>query len=192
MSRSLRALLGALLLALLVFAAPASATVPANADWHEFYISDSTPYPAGQPTLHADLLVPKGTDLTKDKLPIIVSVGPYFGHGGSSTPGDTATDDGPQLRWNDLIKDGKLFERGYGLLQVDLRGFGGSQGCNDFGGPGEQNDVFRSIEWASSQPWALNGKVAIFGKSYDGWTGVMGLNTKPKGLGAAIIQSPII
>jgi predicted acyl esterase len=189
MHRTLTLALAALVTAV-VLAAPAAAEVPANADWHEFYIADELPYPAGEPTLHADLLVPKGTDLTKDKLPIIVSAGPYFAHAGSG-PGETPNNDGPQLRWNDLIVDGQLFERGYGLLQVDLRGFGASQGCNDFGGRGEQIDTKRAVEWAAAQPWSL-GDVAIFGKSYDGWTGVMALDEKPEGLGAAIIQSPII
>jgi hypothetical protein len=32
----------------------------------------------------------------------------------------------------------------------------------------------------------------MWGKSYDGWTQVMGLAQKPKGLAAAVIQSPII
>lgn len=188
MSRSLRVALLALI-ALSACAAPAAAGLPANADWKEYYIKDSLPYPAGQPTLHADLLTPKGAP-AGTKFPVIVSVGPYFNHSGS-TMLETPDEDGPQLRWNDLIQDGKVFERGYALLQVDLRGFGGSQGCNDFGGPGEQNDVFRAVEWAAKQPWST-GSVAIFGKSYDAWTGVMALNTKPKGLGAAIIQSPII
>jgi uncharacterized protein len=175
----------------LLCASPAAAAVPPNADWSEHYIADSTPYPVGEPTLHADLLVPKGTKLDgSQKLPVIVSVGPYFAHAGSTTP-TTPTNNGPQLRWNDLINDGELFERGYALLQVDLRGFGGSQGCNDFGGRGEQLDVKRAVEWAAKQPWS-NGKVSIYGKSYDAWTGVMALDEKPKGLAAAIIQSPII
>lgn len=63
-------------LSLIACATPATAAVPSNADWYEFYIPDSMPYPVGEPKLHADLLVPKGTDLTETKLPIMVSVGP--------------------------------------------------------------------------------------------------------------------
>jgi uncharacterized protein len=186
----LRAALAALVLCL-ALAGTASAEVPPNADHYEFYIEDSTPYPVGQPALHADLLVPKGTDLAKDELPTIVSVGPYFAYLAQIPTEPTPTNAGPQLRWRDLIEDGELFERGYALLQVDLRGFGASQGCNDFGGPGEQLDVKRAIEWTVAQPWS-NGRTAIYGKSYDGWTGVMALDEKPKGLSAAVIQSPII
>jgi predicted acyl esterase len=169
---------------LLLLPATAAAEVPSDADWSEDYIV--TP---GQPTLHVDVLKPKGAE-PGTKLPAIVSVGPYFGHSGSpDAPNPTAQ--GPVLRWQDLIEGAKIFQRGYALVQVDLRGFGGSAGCNDFGGPGEQTDVKRAVEWTTSQPWST-GKAALYGKSYDGWTGVMGLSEKPKGLAAAIIQSPII
>jgi predicted acyl esterase len=176
----------AAVVAALLFPATSLAEVPANADWFEAYIE--TP---GEPTLHVDVMVPKGTKLETAKLPLIVSVGPYFGHAGESVPGSSIDNDGPQLRWADLIEGGKIFEKGYALVQVDLRGFGASAGCNDFGGRGEQTDVKRAVEWATSQPWS-NGKAGLYGKSYDGWTGVMGLSEKPKGLAAAIIQSPII
>jgi predicted acyl esterase len=73
---------------------------------------------------------------------------------------------------------------------VDLRGFGGSAGCNDWGGPGEQEDVRAAVEWAAAQPWST-GKVGLFGKSYDGWTGLMGIAQQPKGLAAVIAMEPV-
>src|SRR3712207_168248 len=159
-------------IALLLLPAAATAEVPANATWEEAYIT--TP---GEPTLHVDILKPKGVEEGK-KLPAIVSVGPYFAHSGSTPDGPTPTNEGPTLRWADLIEGGKIFERGYALIQVDLRGFGASAGCNDFGGTGEQTDVKRAVEWTVQQPWS-NGKAGLYGKSYDGWTGVMGLDEKP-------------
>ena len=45
-------------------------------------------------------------------------------------------------------------ERGYTFVMVDLRGFGGSSGCLDWGGPGEQADVVEAVKWAASQPWS--------------------------------------
>ena len=40
-------------------------------------------------------------------------------------------------------------ERGYTFVMVDLRGFGGSTGCLDWGGPGEQSDVVNAVQWAA-------------------------------------------
>ena len=71
-------------------------------------------------------------------------------------------------------------ERGYTFVMVDLRGFGGSTGCLDWGGPGEQADVVSAVEWAASQPWST-GKVGMYGKSYDGVTGLIGVNQQPEG-----------
>ena len=42
-------------------------------------------------------------------------------------------------------------ERGYTFVMVDLRGFGGSSGCLDWAGPGEQSDVVNAVKWAASQ-----------------------------------------
>ena len=71
-------------------------------------------------------------------------------------------------------------ERGYTFVMVDLRGFGGSTGCLDWAGPGEQADVVNAVKWAASQPWST-GKVGMYGKSYDGVTGLIGVNHAPDG-----------
>ena len=177
----------ALVAALLFPAFAAAAQPPPNADWSEEYIGSDS----GEPVLHADILKPKGTP-PGVKLPVIVSVGPYFNHSGSTVLDyDPTAPRGPNDRWKDLIEQGQIFERGYALVLVDLRGFGGSEGCNDFGGPGEQADSKRAVKWAASQDWST-GKVGMWGKSYDAWTQVMALDDAPAGLAAAIIQSPII
>ena len=71
-------------------------------------------------------------------------------------------------------------ERGYTFVMVDLRGFGGSSGCLDWAGPGEQSDVVNAVKWAASQPWST-GKVGMYGKSYDGVTGLIGVDQQPDG-----------
>jgi predicted acyl esterase len=81
-------------------------------------------------------------------------------------------------------------ERGYTFVMVDLRGFGGSSGCLDWAGPGEQADVVNAVEWAASQPWST-GKVGMYGKSYDGVTGLIGVNHSPPGLEAVVSQEPV-
>ncbi|MPZ46864.1 MAG: CocE/NonD family hydrolase [Betaproteobacteria bacterium] len=55
---------------------------------------------------------------------------------------------------------------GYAIVRTDARGTGEStDGQWDFFGPGEQSDLYDSIEWAAAQSWA-NGRVGMLGQSY--------------------------
>ncbi len=54
----------------------------------------------------------------------------------------------------------------YAIVRTDARGSGEStDGQWDFFGPGEQCDLYDSIEWAAVQSWA-NGRVGMLGQSY--------------------------
>ncbi|MFA9273168.1 MAG: CocE/NonD family hydrolase [Baekduiaceae bacterium] len=103
-----------------VAAAPAAATVPEGTEYTEAY------FPSGDGVqLHADILRPKGVA----KSPVILSIGPYFAHSGQTpTELDPTASATPNERFKDLYTEGKIFERGYALVQVDLPGFGASQG----------------------------------------------------------------
>ncbi|HVE64516.1 MAG TPA: CocE/NonD family hydrolase [Mycobacteriales bacterium] len=159
-----------------VLVAPASAApVPDGAVHSEHY------FPSADGTsLHADVFRPAGR---RGKVPVILLVSPYTASG--------PTEQGPPVNYTGLVEDGEIFRRGYAYVQVSLRGVGGSGGCGDMGGKGEQADAKAAVEWAASQPWST-GKVGMWGVSYDAWTQVMALATKPKGLAAAIIASPLI
>jgi predicted acyl esterase len=179
----------ALVIAVLACAAPgpaAAAEPPPGSTWTEEYF----PMPDGT-RLHADILRP--STLPADaKTPVVLTVSPYTNHSAATAldiPDLNAS--GPSDRFYDLLEQAKLFERGYSYVMVDLPGFGGSGGCNDWGGPAEQGAVKAAVEWAASQRWS-NGKVALYGKSYDGWTGLMGLAQRPKGLAAVVSQEPVV
>ena len=132
------------------------------------------------------------------KTPVILSIGPYFNHSGqvgAAGPVEDADYDpvgppGPSDRFKDFVDGAKLMQRGYTFVMVDLRGFGGSTGCLDWGGPGEQADVVKAVEWAAGQSWST-GKVGMYGKSYDGVTGLLGVNQQPSGLEAVVSQEPV-
>jgi uncharacterized protein len=158
--------------------------VPEGALWTEAYFPSSD---NSGVELHADVLRP--ADLPADaKTPVIVSVGPYFAHAGqTSVEGWDRV--GPSARFQDFIEGADLMERGYTFVMVDLRGFGGSTGCLDFLGPGEQADVRAAVEWAASRPWST-GKVGMYGKSYDANTGLAANVLRLEPLRAIVAQQP--
>ena len=195
----MRRLLTLALLAFLAVAAPAAAAdVPAGATWNEATIPSTDGV-----KLHADILRP--SHLPEDaKTPVIVSIGPYFNHSGQTGPAGPAEgtsydplgpSTGPSERFYDFVEGAHLMERGYTFVMVDLRGFGGSTGCLDWGGPGEQADVVKAVEWAANADGkgleTSSGAVGMYGKSYDAVTGLVGVNKQPTGLKAVVAQEPV-
>ena len=173
-------------------ASAAAAPVPAGAEWTQatFPSSDGV-------KLHADVLRPKNLP-AGTKTPVILSIGPYFNHSGQTGPAGpvegTSYDpvgpsEGPSDRFYDFVEGARLMERGYTFVMVDLRGFGGSSGCLDWGGPGEQADVVAAVEWAASQPWST-GKVGMTGTSYNGTLPISAATTGVAGLEAIIPIAP--
>jgi hypothetical protein len=159
--------------------------VPAGAVWTEAY------FPSADHSgveLHADILRPANLP-PRAKTPVILAVGPYFGHAGQTGPeGWTRT--GPSSRFGDFTSGTDLFARGYTYVMVDLRGFGGSTGCLDWVGPGEQADVKAAIQWVATRPWST-GRVGMYGKSYDAVTGLVGNDLRLGALKAVVAQEPV-
>ncbi|MGS2809877.1 CocE/NonD family hydrolase [Nocardia sp. MW-W600-9] len=162
-------------------AAPVSAE-PVNVafQWTQDYLTA----PDGT-RLHADILRPSG--LADDvRTPVLLTASPYRAHLAYLTQprpeGGPSTDNLP-VEW--------ALKAGYTYVIVDLRGFGGSNGCPDFGGPGEQSDVAAAVEWAASKSWST-GRVGVVGTSYEGWTGMLALAAKPKGLAAVAAFEPVV
>ncbi len=169
----------------LVACAPdaAAAAVPEGVTWTQEYF----PTPDGE-TLHADVLWPKG--LSKDeKTPVLLVVGPYSGRSGqlgvSGAPAYDPTADSPPSRFDDFFVGQQVWKKGYTVVYVDLRGFGGSTGCHDLLGPGDRTDVRTAVRWAATRSWST-GRVGMYGKSYDAITGLMGVADQPKGLAAVV------
>jgi predicted acyl esterase len=191
-------LLPAAVVSALVFTPPAVAANPwyvdAGATWAQSFITESD-----GTTLHADVLRPARLPANA-KTPVILSIGPYFNHSGQTGPAgpvegtsyDPVGANGPQPsdRFADFVQGAQLMKRGYTYVMVDLRGFGGSSGCLDWVGPGEQADVKAAVQWAASQAWST-GRVGMYGKSYDAVTGLIGEAQRPAGLKAIVSQEPV-
>ncbi|MBD8207284.1 CocE/NonD family hydrolase [Microbacterium sp. CFBP 8790] len=164
-------------------------SVPEGAVWTEQYLPSPAASTDGDPVeLHADVLRP--AHLPPDaRTPVILLIGPYFSHSGAASD-EHRPFTGPTQRHRALIDQGDLLAAGYTVVFVDLRGFGGSTGCLDFAGPGEQADVTAAVEWAASAAWST-GRVGMYGKSYDAMTGLMGVAARPAGLAAVVSQEPV-
>jgi putative CocE/NonD family hydrolase len=159
--------------------------VPEGAVWTEAY------FPSADHSgveLHADVLRPANLS-SRAKTPVILAVGPYFGHAGQTGP-EGWTQTGPSNRFEDFTSGTGLFARGYTYVMVDLRGFGGSTGCLDWVGPGEQADVKAAIQWSATRPWST-GRVGMYGKSYDAVTGLVGNDLRLGALKAVVAQEPV-
>ncbi|NEB11058.1 CocE/NonD family hydrolase [Streptomyces coelicoflavus] len=159
--------------------------VPEGSVWTQHYFPSSD---RSDTRLHADVLLPEGLK-RKEKVPVILSIGPYFAHAGQTGP-EGWSHTGPSARFQDFIEGTDLFDQGYAFVMVDLRGFGGSTGCLDWGGPGEQADVRAAVDWAAKQPWST-GAVGMYGKSYDAVTGLIGNNLDQRALKAVVAQEPV-
>ncbi|MCM6773439.1 CocE/NonD family hydrolase [Nocardia sp. CDC159] len=176
----LRGLAGLLLVAgaLTPVTAVAAPSVPHQ--WRQEFIDT-----ADGLRLHADILRPAG--LAEDvRTPVVLTVSPYRAH--LAYLSNPRPQGGPST---ENLQTEMFLQAGYTYVIVDLRGFGGSNGCPDFGGPGERADVATAVEWAARQPWST-GRVGLFGTSYEGWTGLMGLATKPQGLAAVAAFEPVV
>lgn len=164
-----------------VLAASLAAVPGAWADGH--YVATEVTFPSEDGTmLYAQVFRPADFDDSR-KTPVVLVTTPYQLF--------LAPNTGPQLLYTELDEEMKLFEKGYSIVQVSLRGYGESEGCGDFGGPGEQADARAAVEWSASQPWST-GKVGTYGISYDAWTQVMAMAGKAKGLSASVVSSPLI
>ena len=183
-ARKLSMLIAGAMLFALVGVAPALAEPRSDADWTQHYF----PSGDGVTMLHADVLRPKGLS-PKRRTPVILTVSPYTNHAGATTEYDPSAE-GPSNRFYDFLDLTHILQRRYTYVMVDLPGFGASGGCNDWGGVREQEAVKAAVEWAASQPWST-GRVGLMGKSYDGWTGLMGIAQKPKGLAAVVAMEPV-
>jgi predicted acyl esterase len=150
------------------------------------YFEEYFPMGDGLTTLHADVMRGAGIGFDVEQ-PVILTVSPYTDHAGSTTStGGT----GPNNRFYDFLELTDLFNEGYTYVMVDLPGFGGSSGCNDWGGPREQMAVKAAVDWVAAQGWST-GKVGMMGKSYDAWTGLMGMAQDPDGLAAVVAMEPV-
>ena len=74
---------------------------------------------------------------------------------------------------------------GYARAFADVRGTRNSEGCYDYGGPGERHDGYDLVEWLGTQSWS-SGAVGMIGTSYEGTTANAAASEHPPHLKAIV------
>jgi predicted acyl esterase len=136
--------------------------------------------------LHAGAFLPADRK-ENEKHPVLLVSTPYTAPNGGST--STGNLEGPTIRFPELFAHEGFRAGRWAYVQVDVRGFGGSGGCFEYYMPSEAKDVKVAVDWVAEQPWST-GRVGMWGKSYDAAQEVLALASRPRGLAAAVIQSP--
>ncbi|MBI4392903.1 MAG: CocE/NonD family hydrolase [Euryarchaeota archaeon] len=98
--------------------------------------------------------------------PVILVSSPYFTPDSRSDPDDPVSLPGYE-RYQWLVQE--FVPRGYAVVFQDVRGTGESGGCLEQTGPKQMKDQYLVIEHLATRSWT-NGKLGMFGKSYDGET----------------------
>jgi predicted acyl esterase len=84
-----------------------------------------------------------------------------------------------------ISQNGFFARNGYAIVRVDIRGTGASEGvATGEYSVGEIADGHLLIEWLARQPWC-NGRVGIYGKSWEGCNSLQIAATQPPSLKAA-------
>lgn len=120
------------------------------------------------------------------KLPTILVMSPYHSILGIYFK---ELEDADVFEYADCITPFFL-QRGYAVVLADMRGTHNSDGCFDFGGPGDQQDGYATVEWIAEQEWS-NGKVGMYGVSHVGMSQYAAAVKSPPALKAIIPIAPI-
>lgn len=116
--------------------------------------------------LHGRLFLPDVPKNPEWKAPTILVMSPYFGYDARTDIFDAASPS-DYFRYEWLRTN--FVARGYALALMDVRGTGDSGGCLEQTGQLQWQDGYDTVEWLAAQPWS-NGRVGMFGKSYDAET----------------------
>lgn len=124
--------------------------------------------------LHSYLTLPVGVEPTSLPLVLLVHGGPWFRDG-----------------WGYNQRAQLLANRGYAVLQVNMRGSSGygkaflQAAVGEFAGK-MHDDLIDTVDWAVKQGYADPSRVGIFGGSYGGYATLVGVTFTPDVFAAAI------
>ena len=115
--------------------------------------------------IHLSYWLPSNT-IEGTKVPVIAVISPYFSYGQPNSESG-ATNVVGAGRGEFIFEN--FIPHGYAYAQVAVFGTELSSGCFDYRGDGEGLGIHSAIEWLGTQTWS-NGKIGLYGKSYEGAT----------------------
>src|SRR4051812_11626110 len=113
-------------------------------------------------TLRANVFLPDGGG----RVPVVLTVTGYNKDVSNPTGTQCSTSSGL------AVGNAKLLDKGIGVMLVDDRGTGASEGRWDSWGARTQRDYGEVLDWIQAQPWS-DGKVGTNGTSYMGITSLL-------------------
>ncbi|MFN2525093.1 MAG: CocE/NonD family hydrolase [Actinomycetota bacterium] len=119
-------------------------------------------------------------------LPTVLILSPYWSLAGLYVK---ELEDADVLEYADCMAE-TLLTRGYAVVLGDMRGTHNSDGCFDYGGPGDQADGYAIVQWIADQEWS-NGKVGMYGVSHVGMSQYSAAVKAPPALKAILPIAPI-
>lgn len=138
-------------------------------------VSNKVPASADGALLHVEVTLPDG----EGPFPTLLVASPY------NTP-ERAADGYANKAYAQYFAS-----RGYAFATMDLRGTGISGGCFSMRGAVDQADIKDAVDWLGTQEWS-DGKVGMFGVSYEGFTPVAAAVAQPEHLTAIFAGAPAI
>ncbi len=117
--------------------------------------------------LYVDYYLP---DTGGAPVPVILTMTPYQGADPVTVPGEGGDVPltGEDAPYSQFLVD-HFVPRGYAVAFADVRGNHNAGGCIDQTGPEQWQDGYDYVEWLGTQDWS-NGRVGMYGASYDGET----------------------
>jgi uncharacterized protein len=141
--------------------------------------------------LYTIIIIPKGAH----DAPIVLTRTPY-------NASERVSNDNPSMLALLPETDSDFVRAGFIRVYQDIRGKYGSEGVYEMTRPprgplnssttDDTTDAWDTIDWLVKNVPESNGKVGMFGSSYEGWTVVMALLDPHPALKAAVPESPMV
>lgn len=116
---------------------------------------------------------------------------PYWNTAIATPSDDPPSEDGSNETQHAFGGIHRLIQEGFAVAAVNLRGTGISEGCFQWGSPVDFDDGYVVVEALADEPWS-NGKIGMYGLSYDAYSQTLAIAGDPPSLEAVVPVDGVI